>query len=95
MIEILNFRLLDGADENGFLEADRRVQVEFAYQQPGLMRRTTARSADGEWIVVDLWQSADDADACNKQWEQDAVTQRFMSFIDASTVRANRYFERD
>ncbi len=95
MIEILNFRLAAGADEDAFLEADRRVQVEFAYQQPGLMRRTTARSTDGEWIVVDLWRSADDADACAKQWEKDPVCQEFMGFLDSSSVRTERYFELD
>lgn len=93
MIEILTFRLAEGVDEEAFRQSDRRVQVEFAYQQPGMMRRTTARSDDGEWIVVDLWQSADAADACNELWDKDPVTQEFMGFVDASSVRTRRYFE--
>lgn len=95
MIEILTFRLGAGADEDAFKRSDRRVQVEFAYQQPGLMRRTTARAEDGEWVVVDLWQSAEAADACGELWGKDSVAQEFMSFVDAATVRTTRYFELD
>src|SRR5262245_44247260 len=54
VIETMTFRLRDGADEAGFRAADQRLQTEFAYQQPGLLRRTTATGDDG-WIVVDLW----------------------------------------
>jgi hypothetical protein len=95
VIEILNFRLVPGADEGGFLAADKRVQSEFAYQQPGLMRRTTARGDDGEWVVIDLWQSLDQADACNAKWGLDEVTQEFMAFVDEASVRTSRFYERE
>lgn len=91
----MTFRLTEGADESAFLRADRLVQTEFAYQQPGLLRRTTARSAEGEWIVIDIWQSPADADACNQLWADDPVTQDFMSFVDRPSVKTVRYFELD
>ena len=68
VIEILRFRLADGADEAAFLQADKRVQAEFAYQQPGLVRRTAARGDDGGWVVIDLWHSAAQAEAANAKW---------------------------
>jgi hypothetical protein len=95
VIQILNFRLATGASEDAFLAVDKRVQIEFAYHQPGLMRRTTARAADGEWMVVDLWRSAEDADACEARWDEEPVCQEFMGLLDASTVRSRRYFELD
>ena len=91
MIEILTFRLLEGADEAAFREADRRVQVEFAYAQPGLVRRTTARGDDGEWVVIDIWASSEAAEACDERWGGDDVTQGFMSFVDAGSARSSRY----
>ena len=39
------------------LALDRRLQTEVAYQQPGLLRRTTARGEDGSWLVIQLWRS--------------------------------------
>ena len=95
MIEVLEFRLAAGVEEDQFLTADRRVQVEFAYQQPGLQRRTTARGTDGHWIVVDLWRSAEEADSSEARWGLDQVCQEFMGLLDPSTVRTRRYFELD
>jgi hypothetical protein len=95
VIEILAFRLKEGADEAAFLAADKRVQVEFAYQQPGLLRRTTARAEDGNWMVIDIWQTAEHADACEARWGEDEVAQEFTSFVDPATVRSKRFFELD
>jgi hypothetical protein len=95
MIEILTFRLAPGADEQAFLTADGQVQSDFAYRQPGLLRRTTARGADGSWIVIDLWRSAADADAADTRWDGDSVAARFMSFLDPATVSTGRYTELD
>ncbi len=90
MIEILTFRLRPGADESQFLDADRQVQTEFAYQQPGLIRRTTAHGAGGEWVVIDLWRSDVDADASDQRWAGDPIAQHFMSFVDPASVRTSR-----
>jgi hypothetical protein len=95
VIEILRFRLPAGADEAAFLAADRRVQQEFAGRQPGLLRRTTARGDDGGWIVIDLWRSAADADACDARWEHDPVAQAFMDLLERSSVAVERYHELD
>jgi hypothetical protein len=95
VIEIMSFRLSPGTSEAAFLAADRRVQEEFARHQPGLMSRTTARGEDGGWIVIDLWRSAADADACDTRWEHDPVTQGFMALLDRSSVTTERYQQLD
>jgi hypothetical protein len=94
VIETMTFRLVDGADRAAFLAADAQVQTTFAYQQPGLVRRTTARGHGeraGEWLVIDLWQTAADADACSERWDGDPVAQRFMAFVDPASVDVRRY----
>ena len=95
LIETFTFCLARSEDEEAFLAIDKRLQSEFAYQQPGLVRRTTARGDDGEWIVVDLWRSAEDADNCATRWATDPLAQEFMSFVDLETVRVARYHELD
>jgi hypothetical protein len=91
VIEIMRFRLAAGCDEAEFLAADRRLQEEFAYQQPGLLRRTTARGGEGNWIVIDLWRSAADAGACDARWDEDPIAQAFMALLDRSSVSTERY----
>ena len=88
LIEIMTFRLGEGVDEATFLAADRRVQLEFAYQQPGMVRRTTARGDDGTWAVVDFWQSAAHADDCLQRWRSDQVAATFDALVtDVSVSR--------
>ena len=89
----MTFRLAEGADEAAFLDADRAVQTEFAYQQPGLLRRTTAKATDGSWVVIDIWRSTGDAEACDRVWGRDEWTSRFMALVDADSVRTARYDE--
>jgi hypothetical protein len=91
VIETMTFRLAAATDEAAFLAADARVQTEFAYHQTGLARRTTARGRDGDWIVVDLWGSDADADACAGRWDADAAAQAFMALVDRDSVRTRRY----
>ena len=98
VIETMTFRLVEGADEDAFLAVDKRLQTDFAYQQAGLVRRTTARGAGdgaGEWVVIDLWASTDDADACAQRWDDDPLAQEFMSYVDRSTVETRRYTDLD
>ena len=91
ILEILRFKLSPGADESAFLQADKRVQTEFAYQQPGLIRRTTARRDDGSWVVVDLWQSEADADRCDAAWQDDRNAAEFMLHVDPTSVTTERF----
>jgi hypothetical protein len=91
VIEIMRFRLAPGSDEAEFIAADRRLQHEFAYQQPGLLRRTTARGTHGDWVVIDLWRSAADSDACAARWDSDPVVSRFMALVDGPSVSTERF----
>lgn len=89
MIEIQTFRLVAEADESAFREVDAHVQTEIAYQQPGILRRTTARADDGEWVVITLWASAAHADAAT------SIIDALMPHLDADSVRVARYVELD
>ncbi len=98
LIQTMTFRLVDGADEAAFVEADKRVQTEFAYQQPGLVRRTTAMGEGdrrGEWVTIGLWRSADDVDAAGDRWGDDPSAQALMAFVDPGSVDVRRYTDLD
>jgi hypothetical protein len=91
VIETLSFRLVAGADEAAFLDADRYVQTELVPNHPGFLRRTTARSSDGEWLVVVLWRTAADAAASMSMSEVHAPHTAFMALVDPATVRRKQY----
>lgn len=55
IIEVRTFRL--SGDEKSFLDADRAEQHALCVRNRGVIRRTTARGEDGEWVVLTLWDS--------------------------------------
>ena len=94
VIETTTFRLVDGADEAAFLAADRRVQTEFAYQQPGIIRRTTGRGgthAGDRWLVLTLWASEAHAETSAALGEESTTVRSLLSFVDADSVEVCRY----
>lgn len=91
MIELQRFRLAADSDPGEFMAIDRRVQTEIAYHQVGLLRRTTARSLDGGWIVIETWRSEVDADAAASCRAGDPLTAQFLSYIDATTLLTERF----
>jgi hypothetical protein len=86
-IEIQTFRLAPGATESAFLEADARLQTEFIYQRPGLVRRTTARGPDGEWLVIVLWGWEEAADDAARESASDPVALAYSRLVEDVQVR--------
>ena len=92
MIEILTFRLREGADPEAYKALDERLQTEFFYQQPGLERRTTARSPDGTYVSITHWDSVDAADtAVAKTFDANEFTEPLTALILPSTMESRRY----
>ena len=91
----MRFRLIAGADELRFREIDKEVQTEVAYRESGLARRTTARSAEGEWVVLETWHSEADADAAASHRRDQPIYARFQAMVDQASVGTDRYMTFD
>lgn len=91
VIEVTTFRLLPAVAEPDFLVTDKRFQTEFAYLQPGLLRRTTGRDRDGNWVVIDVWTTAADADRCRQERLRQPSAQAWMALVDDLTVQSRRF----
>lgn len=90
-VEIHTFRLKAGADEKAFLRADARVQTEFAPFQPGFIRRTTARGADGDWLVLVLWGDSVLAEQAIAASSTHPAVTELSGFVEASSHRLQRF----
>ena len=82
LIEIATFRVK--IDETDFAELDARVQTDFVYQQPGCVRRTTARTPDGEYLVLTFWNSMKDAEAAESS--DDPLWREFLAAVDGYSI---------
>lgn len=77
----MTFRLAPGVDEAAFREVDGRVQVQFAYQQPGFLRRTLGRADDGRWLALTLWRDADAARAADEVFAASPLGAEFLGLL--------------
>ncbi|HET9690197.1 MAG TPA: hypothetical protein VFP61_03535 [Acidimicrobiales bacterium] len=85
LIELRRFHLRGGVDEARWRDVDEEAQA-VAHTQPGLLRRTTARRADGSggWLVIELWRSSADADG---RPDPDPA----LEVVDPATLAVERY----
>ncbi len=90
IVELTTFRLAEGVTEESFLMLDRRVQTELVPNQPGFMRRTTARHGD-DWLVVTLWFTDDAAAAFQRAVDGHPVQAAFEQALEAGTFHLARY----
>ncbi len=93
VIEIVTFRVKEGTNDAAFCRTDEAVQQNFFYAQPGMLRRTTARSGDGQWAVLTYWDSAEAADAAAAKVEFPAGFASFGDVVDMSTLNRSRFEE--
>jgi hypothetical protein len=93
VIEATTFRLADGVDDAAFLEADEHARTGFLYHQTGMLRATTARADNGEWIVVVLWASYEDADAAAEVERADTAMDRLAHMMAGAQRRRYSTFD--
>ena len=81
VFEILTFRLAHGIDEATFRAIDERIQVEFAYQQPGFVRRKLGRHDDGRWLALTIWVDPESALAAQTRFEESDLGREFARLV--------------
>jgi heme-degrading monooxygenase HmoA len=94
VVEVITFRLAAAANDESFLALDQRVQTELVPNQPGFMRRTTARHGD-DWLVVTLWSTEEAAAAFERTTEDHPLHAEFAHQMEAGTFHLTRYVTLD
>jgi heme-degrading monooxygenase HmoA len=90
IVEITTFRLAEGMADESFLALDRRLQTELVPNQPGFLRRTTARHGDN-WLVVTLWSTEEAAGAFQRAAEAHPLQVEFEHALEAGSFHLDRY----
>jgi hypothetical protein len=90
VFEILTFRLAPGVEAETFRAIDERVQTEFAYQQPGFVRRTLGRHDDGRWLALTIWADAESALAAQHVFDETDLGREFAALVTDVAVERFR-----
>ncbi len=90
-IEIETFVLRRDLSDESFTVLDEQL-TEWSYlNRPGLVRRTTARSADHAWLIETWWNCAADAEAeCAGE-----VVDRWRESVDSATYERKIFLTLD
>ena len=91
-IEIVNYRLVKGADPDWFLDINRVVGAEFIGAQPGFLRREIGRGDDGTWLIAVYWETSEDARASIGNIDKiPPSVQTYMATIDRATLTRSSF----
>ncbi len=86
-IEIVNYRLVEGADRDRFLEINHAVGAEFTGAQPGFLSREIGRADDGTWLIAVYWESSEHARNSIGNIEKiPPSVETYMASIDRATL---------
>lgn len=91
IVELLTFRPRAGVSDDELLAAESRACQEFTHLQPGIVRRMTAVSEDGEWLVVQLWADEASADAATTAAASDPAIGALHALADPASFTTRRY----
>jgi hypothetical protein len=90
-VEVIHFRMREGADEQEFIREDERVGREYTPYQPGFVSRESAKNDQGDWVVIVHWDNAENAEASMEKFPDDPTAQRFIALMDSDTFSMTRY----
>ncbi|MEW2247591.1 antibiotic biosynthesis monooxygenase [Streptomyces sp. NPDC006975] len=91
IVETIRFKIRPEVGDAEFQERNRTMEKEYLQGRPGFLTRSTARSTDGEYLVVVHWRTPEDAEATIAAFFSAPETQAFLAAVDLETVQPGRY----
>ncbi|MEM9341263.1 MAG: antibiotic biosynthesis monooxygenase [Bacteroidota bacterium] len=93
VIEVTRFRAKEGTDDEAFTKRDAEIEEDYTSKQPGFIRRESAQSEDGEWLVVVYWEDMESASASMQKFMGDASVADYAGMIDGATMKMKRFMK--
>ena len=90
VLEVETFTLVDGCDAATFRTLDEAMQEWCYLNRPGLARRTTARADDNTYVVITLFETAEQSQT-KYYTATDAVVVAWSSAITESSRKMTVY----
>ena len=87
IVEIAQYKLATGVDEQDFLKEAEIVQKDFLEKQNGYIDRELLKSEDGQWVEILHWNSMEEAHKAAEVMAQDPVALVYMQKIDLTSLK--------
>ena len=86
IVEVSQFRLVPGTDEEAFLDAAEASQSGFLGEQKGFIGRDLLRTDDGSWMDIVRFESGEEAQAAFEGFAGHPSVTAFESMLDPGSV---------
>lgn len=86
IVEVSQFRLVPGTDEQAFLEAAAATQSGFLAEQEGFIGRDLLRTDDGSWMDIVRFESGEAAQVAFEGFAGHPGVEAFESMLDPGSV---------
>jgi hypothetical protein len=87
IIEISQFRLAKGVDEQSFLKGANAVQETFLKKQNGFIERELLKDENGQWVDILHWKTRADAERAAKEAMNNPVAAEFFQKMDPASIK--------
>jgi hypothetical protein len=87
VVELAQFKLGAGVDEQSFLKAAEAVQENFLKKQSGYINRELLKGEDNQWVDIVHWSSLEAAQQAAEMMLKDPSAIGFVQAIDPASVK--------
>jgi Antibiotic biosynthesis monooxygenase len=91
IVEVSQFRLVQGADEGAFLKAADQTQSAFLAKQEGFAGRDLLRAADGSWMDIVRFESMQAAQAAFSEFAAHPAVKAFESMLETNSISMSHW----
>jgi hypothetical protein len=91
VVEVSQFRLVPGTDDEALLEAAEESQSGFLGHQTGFVSRELLRAEDGSWMDIVRFEDLEAAQAAFQGFSEHPAAKAFEAAIDTSSVSMSHW----
>jgi heme-degrading monooxygenase HmoA len=91
VVEVSQFHLVPGANDEEFIRAAEESQTGFLQQQPGFIGRDLLQGDEGSWMDIVRFQDADAAQAAFQAFAGHPSAKQFEQMLDPSTISVSHW----
>jgi len=90
-LEIAMYKIKNGVSEADFIQAGVEMEKNFIKKQKGFIKRTFAKSENGEWVDVIYWETMDDAMKASEAAMKSPVCAPMFGMLDDVSVKMHHF----
>ena len=90
-LEIVIYKIQEGVTDEDFIKAAGEMEENFAKKQEGFIKRTFAKSENGDWIDVLYWETMDNAMRASEEAMKSPACAPMFGMLDSENIKMHHF----